>query len=306
MPEPDIHFASIDSGGTVRTAGDPSAVFPWWSFTKTAIAACALRLAEEQRLSLDEPLGEGGFTLVQLLQHTAGVPNYGRLPEYHAAVAAGDRPWPRDELVRRVAADRRDFPPGEGWSYSNVGFLFARERIEACTGSGLDDALRRSVLAPLGLASVRVASTVADFDAVHWKAVRGYDPRWVYHGCLLGTAAQACRLLHALISGELLGPASLAAMQRVRPIGAAVPGRPWLCHGYGLGLMIGVMADDDGDPTRAIGHSGGGPGCVNAVYHFPDLPRPSTVSCFAEGSDEGVVERATLRIARSVGTTTSK
>lgn len=31
------------------------------------------------------------------------------------------------------------FPPGEGWSYSNIGFLFNRELIEEVTGKPLGD-----------------------------------------------------------------------------------------------------------------------------------------------------------------------
>ena len=52
---------------------------------------------------------------------------------------------------------------------------------------------------------------------------------------------------------------------------------------------------------RAIGHSGGGPGCVNAVYHFPDLPRPLTVASFTDGDDEGRAEFEALRIALRIG-----
>jgi D-alanyl-D-alanine carboxypeptidase len=152
MSEAPMHSAVIAGDDVGRGRGDPSAIFPWWSFTKTVIAAAALRLAEDGRLSLDETLPGRGFTLGQLLQHTAGVPNYGGLPEYHRAVAAGDEPWSREDLLRRVGAWRAEFPPGTHWAYSNVGYLFARERIEACTGVALGDALGELVLAPWGCA----------------------------------------------------------------------------------------------------------------------------------------------------------
>ena len=79
-------------------------------------------------------------------------------------------------------------------------------------------------------------------------------------------------------------------------LGGGVPGRPWTSHGYALGLMSGEM---DG-VGRAIGHSGGGPSCVNAVYHFPDLAPPVTVAAFTDGSDEGVAEEVAARIAQSL------
>ena len=59
---------------------------PWWSLTKTALAAGALTLVADGRLALDAPLLPKPYTLRQLLQHTAGVPNYGDLVEYHEAV----------------------------------------------------------------------------------------------------------------------------------------------------------------------------------------------------------------------------
>lgn len=57
------------------------------------------------------------------------------------------------------------------------------------------------------------------------------------------------------------------------------------------------MAGEVGSVGRAIGHSGAGPGCVNAVYHFPDCPRPVTVASFTDETEEGVVEWEALRIA---------
>ena len=80
-----------------------------------------------------------------------------------------------------------------------------------------------------------------------------------------------------------------------RPLGEAIPGRPWTDCGYGLGLMTGSM----GDIGRAIGHSGGGPFSVNAVYHFPDCDTPVTVACFTNGEDEGRAEFEAARLAQN-------
>jgi hypothetical protein len=60
------------------------------------------------------------------------------------------------------------------------------------------------------------------------------------------------------------------------------------------------MSGAVGEIGRAIGHSGGGPFSVNAVYHFPDRPDPVTVSCFTSGQDEGVAEFEAVRIAGEV------
>lgn len=57
--------------------------------------------------------------------------------------------------------------------------------------------------------------------------------------------------------------------------------------------MIGRM-DGTG---RVIGHSGGGPASVCAVYHFPDLPVPCTIATFAKGESEGTAEYEAVRLA---------
>jgi CubicO group peptidase (beta-lactamase class C family) len=294
MGERSFHSAWLTGDAQVRVAGAAFAVFPWWSFTKTVLAVAAMRLVEVGKLGLDEPRPGKPYTLRQLLTHRAGVPNYGRLPAYHAAVARGEDAWSRERLLHAVDAERLDFAPGTAWSYSNVGYLFARDAVEEAAGLPLADALRELVLDPLGLDHVRLATERADFAGIFWPALRGYDPRWVYHGCLIGPPVDAVRLLHAVLGGELLSGASLAEMLgRYTPLGGALPGRPVTEQGYGLGLMIGRM----GEAGRVIGHNGSGPGSVNAVCHFPDLPRPVTVAVFTAGEDEGPAEFEAKAIA---------
>lgn len=284
------HFSSHHAG---HSAGATSLVFPWWSFTKTVLSICALRLVEEERLSLDELRPEKPFTLRQLLQHRAGVPDYGPLKAYHDAVARNETPWSRECLVQAVGADRLDFPPGTAWCYSNVGYMFVREAIEEAAGLPLAAAIQSLVLAPLRLQSVRLAAEPSDFNGVFWPAARTYDPRWVYHGCLIGTPVDAARVLRALVCGQILKSATLQTMLVCHELGGAGSGRPWTACGYGLGLMIGKM----GDAGRAIGHSGGGPGCVTAVYHFPDRDDPITVATFTDGQEAGAAEFEAAAIA---------
>ncbi len=261
--------------------GFPAARHPWWSLTKTAIAAAALRLAERGRLDLDAPRPVA--TLRQMLGHTAGLPDYGTLDGYHAAVAAREAPWTRGELMARLApAD----PPGTGWRYSNVGYLLVREAVEAASDAPLADVLAREIAVPLGLRATRLVEDTASFDALHGMAGTGYDPGWVFHGCLAGPADEAVRFLDGLLDGALVGPASLAAMLRRRPVAGTWPGRPWTEAGYGLGLMTGRM----GAAGPAIGHSGAGPHGGCAVYRFAATGR--TVACFSDAPGEALPEAA--------------
>jgi CubicO group peptidase (beta-lactamase class C family) len=285
--------ARIDANCGPEISADRLCV-PWWSFTKTALAAAALHLVARGQSRLDEPVGSRPYTLRQLLQHRAGVPNYGDLASYREAVRRGEKPWEIEQLLDRVAADRLDFNPGEGWHYSNVGYLFVRQFIEKTVGREIGSALRYLVFDALGLDSVRLATSASDLAGTAWGNRTEYDPAWVYHGLLIGTPGDAARFLHSLMSGKVLPPELLTEMTSRHPIGErALPGRPWETTGYGLGLMIGRMAA----AGTAMGHSGVGPGSVSAVYHFRDRPMPCTIAAFSAGEGEGMVEHEVVRLA---------
>jgi D-alanyl-D-alanine carboxypeptidase len=100
--------------GTIRSRGESDALFPWWSITKTVLAAAVLRLADSGRFSLDDFYRDRPYTIRQLLQHTAGLNTYGG-DRYRAAVAAGEPTWPVAELLARVNVDRLLFRPDDGW-----------------------------------------------------------------------------------------------------------------------------------------------------------------------------------------------
>ncbi|WAT09128.1 serine hydrolase domain-containing protein [Rouxiella badensis] len=294
MADKIFNWCSISLSGRRETSALPNARFPYWSFTKTVIAICALKLSEAGVIDLDAPLAGEAFTLRQLLMHTAGLNDYAQIAEYHRDVAANQLPWPRERLLKAVLAQGPLFTPGNGWCYSNVGYMLAREHIEAVSGKPFAHWVAEFISLPLELHSVELATTQAQFATLHWKAAAHYHPGWVYHGCLIGTASDAASILHALFCGKLVSTATREQMLMRYPLGGAIEGRPWTECGYALGLMSGRVADG----VRAIGHSGAGPFCVNAVYHFPDSEDPMTVACFTEGSHEGVAEYYALNLLR--------
>ncbi len=200
-------------------------------------------------------------------------------------------------MLRHVHAEKLIFEPGQGWAYSNVGYMFVRELIEDTAGQELDAALNNLVLAPLGIAGVELARDPADLAATAWGNSAGYDPGWVYHGLLAGPAASAALLLHRLLAGALLPAALLGEMLSPHPVGGPVPGRPWRTGGYGLGLMIGI-----GDMGATyIGHSGGGPGSTAAVYQRGPEPHGTkprrTAAAFARVEHPALVEQRAMALA---------
>ena len=275
-----------------------AASVPWWSFTKTVLAATAITLVRDGLIGLDGVLDEGPFTLRQLLRHQAGLADYSELADYHSAVANGRQPWPVDEMLQRLDAGRLRYAPGTGWGYSNVGYLYVGQLIERLTGLPLQQALTQRVFEPLACGPAHLATRPADLHGVQMGSAAGYHPGWVYHGLLVGTLQQAALLLQRLFGGELLGPEWLTQMQATHTLGGPIPGRPWQAAAYGLGLMHGPAAEG----LVLSGHTGGGPGSVIAVYRAALGGRMASCAVFSEGADQGAVEaRAVAMLSSALG-----
>jgi CubicO group peptidase (beta-lactamase class C family) len=284
-------WAVVRDGVVTEGCGADMAV-PWWSFTKTVLAAAALVLVRDGLLALDDPLPDKPYTLRHLLQHRSGLANYGGLAAYHEAVARGDEPWPVPMLLARTEAERLRYPAGQGWDYSNIGYLAVRQIIETTTGLGLDAALRGLVLLPLRIPSARIASNNADLDGVAMGEAQNYHPGWVYHGLMVGPVAEAALLLDRLLGGDLLPAPFMSEMLKVHAVPGPVPDRPWLSPGYGLGLMIGEVRSGQ----RVAGHTGGGPGSTIAVYRSQSRPSPRTAAFFATSEEQARTEEQGFRL----------
>src|SRR5206468_2267838 len=106
-----------------------------YSITKTFTATLVLLLREEGRLSLDDPLSRwfpripqaDRITLRQLLNHTAGVPDYGALRSYHEAVRSSpSTPWSFERFAAETFDRGLQFEPGSSWAYSNPGYMLLK------------------------------------------------------------------------------------------------------------------------------------------------------------------------------------
>ncbi len=286
-------YAVVMNGLLVGGEGAQQPV-PWWSFTKTILATAALVLVRDGRLELTARVAQRPYTLRQLLRHTAGLANYTDLTEYQAAVEGGDPPWSVEEMLARVDAERPPFEAGTMWKYSNLGYFYVRRIIEETTGQDIGRALNDLVLRPLNLDEVWLATGPDDMARTVWGNPTGYNPRWVYHGLLIGPPFAAAAALDRLLGGDLLPPHLLADMRHSVALGHEMPGRPWIDFGYGLGLMTA-----GGPIGRCLGHTGQDVTSVAAVYHFADLAPPRTVAVFASGGDQAGVERLAVEHARS-------
>ncbi|MGW6985721.1 serine hydrolase domain-containing protein [Streptomyces sp. NPDC054932] len=131
------------------------------SIAKAFSGAVALRLVDQNLLSLDDTIGERlpdqpqawhAVTLRQLLQHTSGLPDFSTAPEFLEILGADPRHVfdPRT-LLDFVADEPLHFAPGSLYEYSNSDNIAVALMAEAVTGRTYEELLKELVYRPLGL-----------------------------------------------------------------------------------------------------------------------------------------------------------
>ena len=141
---------------------EANTVFDLASLTKVlATTAAAMLLYESRQLALDTPIAElvPGFaeadpkddrrqhiTVGMLLDHSSGLPGYGRLFE-----SAKDRM----QMIAACVEQPLTAPPGTRVEYSDIGFILLGSILEAIAGERLDRFCHREIFAPLGMTSTR-------------------------------------------------------------------------------------------------------------------------------------------------------
>jgi CubicO group peptidase (beta-lactamase class C family) len=193
-------------------------------------------------------------------------------------------------MLDRARADDLLFPPGEGWSYSNIGYLKVRERIEQARGD-LRTAAGELVLDATGVIGAWFAEEPDELSGVEMGEAQTYDPGWVYHGLWVGPLVGAAHLLDVLLGEHSpLSAGARAQMLELHDLPQFIR-PPWTGAAYGLGLMCPTAPDG----WIAAGHTGGGPGSSVAVYRRMDgVSRTAAVFETAEG--EGPVETLAWRL----------
>ncbi|WP_020529831.1 serine hydrolase domain-containing protein [Flexithrix dorotheae] len=139
------------------------------SVTKTFTATAILRLYEDQKLSLDDPIDkylsqphlhlliQGGYqpskiTIRHCLNHTSGLYNYIFGTEDHPSPflsmikAQPQKVWTRTDMIEgAVAWGKPLWEPGKGYNYGDTGYIILGEIIESVTGKNLGNALEEII-----------------------------------------------------------------------------------------------------------------------------------------------------------------
>ncbi|GAB2687609.1 serine hydrolase domain-containing protein [Nocardia thraciensis] len=263
-------FGQADHGaGRAATIGDHYRI---GSVTKTFTATAVLRLVDQQRLSLDDPLERyvpgiphgGAVRLADLLGMRSGVYDYTSDPEFVAAADA-DPPmagWRPDDALRIIAAHPDEArPPRTETVYDNANYFLLGRVVEQVTGRPIRDVVN-DLVAELGLTETSYPTDARLPD----PAARGYayegaepvdvtdrTPPTVYDaaGAMVSTISDMTRYARMLARGDLLGPRTQRARAQFTELGTSE---------YGLGLLrVGAW----------VGHNGAVAGYRTMVAHLP-------------------------------------
>ncbi len=174
------------------------------SVTKSFTCLAIMQLAEQGKLSIDDPIekympfdihpGGGTVCIKHFMSHTSGIPALGYAEQLIGEAIGSTESW----LPIATAADMLTFmqgaedwtwtKPGERWFYFNEGYLLLGAIIEQVSGMKFEDYIRQHIFAPLNMSRSFFAKS--DFDAdsdaavpyVNW-AQQGRTPAtYVYSG----------------------------------------------------------------------------------------------------------------------------
>lgn len=245
------------------------------SISKQFTAAAVLLMAEQGKLSLDDPVSRfvpnltrgNEVTIRELLSHTSGYQDY----------------WPQDYvppfMLQSITADRildqwarkpLDFDPGTEWQYSNTNFVIAGLIVEKASGEPLLQFLSEHIFAPLGVTSVMNIdqNRLTETDATGYLryAIGPLRPApkegkgWLFAaGELAMPAEDLAKWDISMINQTVLRPASYAQMEREVVLKNGLGTR------YGLGVDV---RQEFGQ--RAIEHGGEVSGFTAQNTVFPE------------------------------------
>ena len=250
-------FADVGKGQTVTNA-TPFAVA---SISKTFLAALVVKLSEEGRFGLDDPVVSylpsskvnRAVTIRELLDHTSGVYDFFLNSKIDKALL-GCRTctWTPSQSLSYVG--KPYFAPGTAFAYSNTNYVLLGQIVEAVTGQPYASLLRQRFFDPLGLTSTYVQGMEANRGGAVAHSYRFYTrslkekPRSLWDGtgivpfrslvtaagsagAIASSSLDLARWARALYGGQVLGPVGMAQMLKF----AGDPPDP-APAAYGLGV----------------------------------------------------------------------
>ncbi|MFO0553792.1 MAG: serine hydrolase domain-containing protein [Polyangiaceae bacterium] len=263
------------------------------SVTKTFVATTLLKLVDEGLVGLDDTLDQyvpslpngDKITVRMVLDHRSGLFDY--LTDaafWQQALAQPNTAVTPQALVDVATSHAPTFAPGQGWGYTNTGFILAGMVIEAVTDTSAGAAIHARTIDPVGLSETSFdGEDPLPSPMAHGFGTQGEDLTFALHpsvnwtaGAMVATAGDLADWAKALYGGQVLPPAALAEM--LTPVGTGIPGLD-----YGLGAFL-YDASKVGNISDAVGHGGNLPGYKTDMMY---LTNDGTVVVQMTNADAG-------------------
>lgn len=272
-------IAYLKAYGSARleppTPARPEMRYSIGSISKQFTAAAVLLLAEEGKLSLDDPIAKyvpnltraKEVTIRQLLSHTSGYQDY--WPQDYVPPFMTE-PITSERILDLWARKALDFDPGSQWQYSNTNYVIAGVIVEKVSGKRLLAFLNERVFGPLGIERVenidekRLGATDATgymrYALGPLRVAPKEGPGWLFAaGELAMPASELAKWDIAMLGQRLLKPASFKEME------TEVRLKNGSGTGYALGLGTGSISGH-----RLVRHGGEVSGFTATNVVFPD------------------------------------
>ena len=263
-------LAGLESREPVTT----QTVFKIASLTKAATAAGILKLSDEGKLSLDDPISRflpqapsiaQGILVRHLLNHTSGLPDWSidtaqeALPETFTTEQAVDYYF--------STVEKLDSEPGHVWSYSNAGYFLLGAILENLSGMAYDEYFKTAFFQPLALNSLDECPSQPDLLATGYHSIDGgFEVANPSNLKLLAAAGGLCsniedvlqwqvalthgETIHAKIWDQISTPGTLSDGQALD---------------YGFGVSVQMM-----DQGLAMMHDGTTAGFNSFFIYYPE------------------------------------
>jgi D-alanyl-D-alanine carboxypeptidase len=279
---------SLEDGRPVK----PDTLFAIGSVSKQFTCAAILLLAEDGKLSVDDPVAKyypqltrsKDITLLDLMNHVSGYPDYYPLDFVDRRMRTV---IPEDELLQQYAGGKLDFEPGSKYSYSNTGYILLGRVVERVSGESLGAFLDRRIFKPLGmtqsiyepdLTDPRLAKGYTTFLLSPSEYVAPEAKGWLCGaGGIYSTPGDLAKWNLALVTGKVLKPETYAVMTSPRTLST---GR---VSEYGCGLAVKLQSG-----RQVLSHNGAVSGFNTWSATVPSTRSSVIVTCNLEGGLAGV------------------
>jgi CubicO group peptidase (beta-lactamase class C family) len=140
------------------------------SISKMFTAMAALKLQEQGKLRLDEPVCKylddcpeawKPVTIQQLIRHTSGIPDYEEKLELGSDNYLGFMTQPNTSarIVENAKKQALDFKPGEKFHYSNTGYIVLGYVLQKAADMPFSEYIEKNLLQPAGMKRSGVLGT---------------------------------------------------------------------------------------------------------------------------------------------------